>query len=113
MRLKRHKAATDKALSFSRHPGIRVLTDTDPRAIGYRRSGPLLGKNARMKRMLHGLTAFAVAASLSQPAFAASPSLVTTQPDPPPDVAPYFIADTDSRWSSPEWSADDIAALRQ
>src|SRR6202042_3417147 len=82
-------------------------------AIGYRRSRPLLGKNAGMKRMLHGLTALAVAASLSQPAFAASPPLVTTQPDPPPDVAPYFIADTDSRWTSPEWSADDIAALRQ
>ena len=67
-----------------------------------------------MKRMLHGVTTLAVAASLAQPAFAASSlPLVTTQPDPPPDVAPYFIADTDSRWSSPEWSADDIAALRQ
>jgi hypothetical protein len=30
MRLERHKAATDKGLSFSRHPGIRVLTDADP-----------------------------------------------------------------------------------
>jgi len=53
-----------------------------------------------MKRMLRGVTAVAVIASLSQPAFAASSlPLVTTQPDPPPDVAPYFIADTDSRWS--------------
>ena len=39
--------------------------------------------------------------------------LVTTQPDPPPDVAPYFVADTDLRWTGPEWSAEDIAALRQ
>ena len=51
---------------------------------------------------------------MSQPALAASSlPLVTTQPDPPADVAPYFIADTDSRWTGPEWSADDIAALRQ
>src|SRR5258708_4096883 len=108
MRLKRHKAATDKALSFSRHPGIRVLPDTDPRAIGYRRSRPLLGKNARMKRMLHGLTALAVA-GIAQSASAASPPPVTAQPAPPPDVTPYFIPATDSRWSSPELSAYDIA----
>jgi hypothetical protein len=51
-----------------------------------------------MKRMLHGVTALMVAASLAQPALAASSlPLATTQPDPPPDVAPYFIADTDSR----------------
>jgi phospholipase C len=66
-----------------------------------------------MKRMFRGATALVVAASLSQPAFAASLPLVATQPDPPADVAPYFIADTDSRWTAPEWSADDIAALRQ
>ena len=67
-----------------------------------------------MKRMLHGVTALAVAASLSQPAFAASSlRLVTTQPDPPADVAPYFVGDSDPRWTGPEWSAEDIAALRQ
>jgi phospholipase C len=67
-----------------------------------------------MKCVLHGVTALAVAASLSQPGLAASSlPLVTTQPDPPADVAPYFIADTDARWTSPEWSADDVAALRQ
>ena len=49
----------------------------------------------------------------SQLLAAASLPLVTTQPDPPADVAPYFVADTDSRWTGPEWSADDIAALRQ
>src|ERR1700729_4532559 len=66
-----------------------------------------------MKRILRGAAALAAIVGLSQPALAASLPLVTTQPDPPPDVAPYFIADTSSRWTSPEWSADDIAALRQ
>jgi hypothetical protein len=66
-----------------------------------------------MKRMLRGATALAVVAALSEPALAASLPLVTTEPDPPADVQPYFVADNDSRWSSPEWSADDIAALRQ
>src|SRR6202522_2969044 len=67
-----------------------------------------------MRRILHAATPLVILATLSQPALAASAlPLVTTQPDPPADVAPYCIADTDSRWSSPEWSADDIAALRQ
>jgi phospholipase C len=66
-----------------------------------------------MKRILHGVTALVVASSLSQPALAASLPLVTTQPDPPADVAPYFISDTDPRWTGPDWSADDIVALRQ
>src|ERR1700733_10638851 len=83
------------------------------RAIGYPLA-TVLWEGARMKRMLHGVTALAVAASLSQPAFAASSlPLVTTQPDPPADVAPYFVGDSDPRWTGPEWSADDIAALRQ
>ena len=28
-------------------------------------------------------------------------------------VQPHFAADTDARWSSPEWPAEDIAALRR
>jgi phospholipase C len=66
-----------------------------------------------MKRMLRNAAALTAIAALSQPALAASLPLVTTQPDPPADVAPYFIPYTDSRWTGPEWSADDIAALRQ
>ena len=52
----------------------------------------------------HGSVAGALPASLP---------LVTTQPDPPADVAPYFVTDTDPRWTGPEWSAADIAALKQ
>jgi len=66
-----------------------------------------------MKRMLRNATALTAIAALSQPALAASLPLVTTQPDAPADVAPYFVADSDARWTSSEWSADDIAALRQ
>ncbi|HZZ25642.1 MAG TPA: alkaline phosphatase family protein [Roseiarcus sp.] len=67
-----------------------------------------------MKRMVRSAAALAAIATLSQPALAASSlKLVTTQPDPPSDVAPYFVAGTDPRWTAPEWSADDIAALRQ
>jgi phospholipase C len=66
-----------------------------------------------MKRMLHGVTALAVAASISQPGLAGSLPMVTTQPDPPVDVAPYFVGDSDTRWTGPEWSGEDIAALRQ
>ena len=48
-----------------------------------------------MKRIFHSVAALAVVVSLSQPAVAAaSLPLVTTQPDPPADVAPYFVADT-------------------
>jgi phospholipase C len=39
--------------------------------------------------------------------------LATSQPDPTSDVAPFFVADTDARWSSSDWSAGDIATLRQ
>src|SRR6201987_774526 len=66
-----------------------------------------------MKRMLRGAAALTVAAALTPSAQSASLPLVTTQPDPPADVAPYFIADSDPRWTGPEWSADVIAALKQ
>ena len=66
-----------------------------------------------MKHRLRGVTALTIVATLTQPALTASLPLVTTQPDPPADVAPYFVGDTDPRWTGPEWSADDIAALRQ
>jgi phospholipase C len=66
-----------------------------------------------MKRMLRGAAALTVAAALTQPTLAASLPLVTTQPDPPADVAPYFVADSDPRWASFDWSADDSAALKQ
>ena len=65
-----------------------------------------------MKSVLCGSAALIAAASL--PALAAgSRPLVTTQPDPQADVAPFFVSDGDPRWSSPAWSADDIAALRE
>ena len=65
-----------------------------------------------MKRMLFGAAALAAAAS---PVHSASDSrpLVTTQPDPTADVAPFFVGDQDPRWSNADWSAADIAALRQ
>src|ERR1700722_1791840 len=66
-----------------------------------------------MRRMLHGATALAVVATLTQPALTASLPLVTTPPDPPADVAPYFVGDTDVLWTGSEWSAADIAAIRQ
>ena len=65
-----------------------------------------------MNRMLRGATVLATI-GLVQPAFAASMPLVTTQPDPSPDVAPFFVADADPRWSDANWSAQDIAMLRQ
>ena len=65
-----------------------------------------------MKRMPFGVAALAAAASPVHPASDSRP-LVTTQPDPTADVAPYFVADSDPRWSSADWSADDIAALRE
>ncbi len=54
-------------------------------------------------------------AGLLDPGSAASDSrpLATTQPDPSADVAPYFVADTDQRWSRAEWSSEDIEALRR
>jgi phospholipase C len=66
-----------------------------------------------MKMMLSGATILASIASFTAPAFSASPSLVTTQPDPQADVQPYFVADADPRWSDANWSADDLALLRQ
>ena len=66
-----------------------------------------------MKRMLRGATAFTVAALLG-PAFAADlRPVVATQPDPSADVAPYFVADTDPRWTDADWSKQDIEALRE
>src|SRR6202034_933759 len=50
-------------------------------------------------------------AALTEPALAAA--LVTSQPDPSPDAAPYFVADTDARWSNSGWSQQDIEMLRQ
>src|SRR5271157_1331338 len=53
-----------------------------------------------MKRMLRGATALVTVAGLLEPAFAADlRPLVATQPDPSADVAPYFVADTDPRWT--------------
>jgi len=67
-----------------------------------------------MHAILRGATVLVAAASLIEPAFAASNArpLVTTQPDPTPDVAPYFVSEDDPRWSDAEWSAADLEALR-
>ena len=67
-----------------------------------------------MKFVLCSAAALVAIANLAQSALAADPRpLVTTQPDPQADVAPFFVADTDPRWSGADWSADDIAALRK
>ena len=67
-----------------------------------------------MKRMLLGATALVALGALPQSASSAdSRPLATSQPDPQIDVAPYFVSDSDPRWSSSEWSAADIAALRE
>jgi len=66
-----------------------------------------------MKKLICSAIALAAVAGLSQPAFAAPLPLVTTQPDPQADVQPYFVADSDPRWSDANWSAEDIAVLRQ
>ena len=67
-----------------------------------------------MKFVLCSVAALVAIANLAQSALAAdSRPLVTTQPDPQADVAPFFVADTDPRWSGTDWSADDIAALRK
>src|SRR5271157_1454713 len=65
-----------------------------------------------MKRMLFGAVALAAAAG---PVHSASDSgpLATSQPDPTADVAPYFVSDSDPRWSGAEWSKEDVAALRE
>ena len=66
-----------------------------------------------MKFVIRSAAALVAVTNLSQFALAAnSPPLVTTQPDPHADVAPYFVTDSDPRWSSADWSADDIEALR-
>ena len=67
-----------------------------------------------MQRVLRSATVLA-AIGLSHPGFGASntPPLVTTQPDPSPDVAPFFVSDMDERWSGAEWSKEDIEALRR
>jgi phospholipase C len=67
-----------------------------------------------MKSSLLRATAAVGVASLIQSALAAETRpLATMQPDPQADVAPYFVADTDPRWSGTDWSADDVAALRK
>jgi phospholipase C len=67
-----------------------------------------------MKKLFCGGTALAAVAALSQAALAASsPPLVTTQPDPQADVRPYFVGDSDPRFGDANWSAEDIALLRQ
>ena len=67
-----------------------------------------------MRAILCGATALVAVWTLPQPSLAAdSRPLVTTQPDPQADVAPFFIADSDPRWSGADWSADDIAGLRK
>ncbi len=67
-----------------------------------------------MKFVLCSAAALVAVANLAQSALAAdSRPLVTTQPDPQTDVAPFFVADSDPRWSGTDWSADDIAALRK
>jgi phospholipase C len=35
------------------------------------------------------------------------------RPDPSADVAPYFVADTDARWTDANWSKQDIDMLRR
>jgi phospholipase C len=64
-----------------------------------------------MKRTLCGASVLAACAALAEPALAAA--LVASQPDPSPDVAPYFLADTDPRWTGADWSHEDIEMLRQ
>lgn len=67
-----------------------------------------------MKRMPRGATALITVAGLLEPAFAADlRPLVTTQPDPSADVAPYFVSDNDPRWSDAQWSSQEIEMLRQ
>jgi len=64
-----------------------------------------------MKCTLRGASALAASAALTQAALAAA--LVTAQPDPSADAAPYFVADTDARWTGADWSQQDIEMLRQ
>ena len=67
-----------------------------------------------MNAVFGSAMSLAAMAALLQPVCAAGLTpLVTSQPDPPVEVAPYFVADTDARWSSPEWSKEDIETLRQ
>ena len=69
-----------------------------------------------MKRMLSAAIALAAVANLVQPAaWRARLSALwrPTQPDPTADVAPYFVSDSDPRWSSAEWTKEDIEALRR
>ncbi len=66
-----------------------------------------------MKRYLLGAAAAIGFVGQYAPALAGDRPLVTTQPDPQADVAPYFVSDADPRWSNPEWTNEDIEALRQ
>ena len=67
-----------------------------------------------MKPMLLVAATLATAASYIGPAISqdAAP-LVTTQPDPQADVQPFFVPDTDARWSGATWSDEDVAMLRR
>ena len=67
-----------------------------------------------MNAILVSVAGLSAIGSLLQPVCAAeSQPLVTTQPDPSADVVPYFVSDADARWSSADWSKEDIEALRQ
>jgi phospholipase C len=62
---------------------------------------------------IRAATLVAVSRLMSPVLAADRPMEVTTQPDPSADVAPYFVPDTDARWSSVDWTKEDIEALRQ
>ncbi len=68
-----------------------------------------------MNRTLRCAKALAIVAGFLHPALAGAQStpLVTAQPDPSPDVEPYFVSDKDPRWSDAQWSSQDIEMLRR
>ena len=71
-----------------------------------------------MKLFLRSTTALVAAVSLLQPALlgaaaAQTPALVTTQPDPSPDVGPYFVERGDHRWRDHDDDDSMVALLRE
>jgi phospholipase C len=68
-----------------------------------------------MHVIVRGATALIAVASLIEPVHSAPDArpLVAAQPDPTPDVAPYFVSEYDPRWTDAEWSSSDIDALRR
>lgn len=71
-----------------------------------------------MKMFLRGATALTAVVSLLQPAFvgaaaAQSPALVTAQPKPSSDVAPYFVDQGDYRWRDHGGDDKMIQQLRE